>query len=149
MIIDSLTNASCYYGAHKDFKEVFEFMSKITPDTEDGKYVLREGDVWVNISRMPATDAEDKSVFEAHEKFIDIQLVYEGSEIFGYSNVDRLEVKKPYSEAADFALLTGDIHKFVLKAGDFCVLFPQDAHVPTLRMLSENGMMRAVAKIRV
>ena len=149
MIIDSLANAGNYYGVHKDFEEVFTFFKGITPDTEPGKYVLREDEVWVNVSKVPAAKAEDKSVFEAHHDFIDIQLIFQGEEIFGYSNVDRLDVKKPYSAEADIEFLEGDIQKFVMKAGDFCVLFPQDAHVPNLRKLNEGGMTRVVAKIKV
>ena len=107
MIIDSLANAGNYYGVHKDFEEVFTFFKGITPDTEPGKYVLREDEVWVNVSKVPAAKAEDKSVFEAHHDFIDIQLIFQGEEIFGYSNVDRLDVKKPYSAEADIEFLEG------------------------------------------
>lgn len=149
MIIDSLAHAGIYYGVHKDFKEVFDFLAQITSETESGKYVLREGEVWVNVSRVEDASAEDKSTFEAHRNFLDIHFIFDGEELFGYSNIDRLQVTKPYSAEGDYELLEGDIQKFTLKSGDFCVVYPEDAHIPNLRKTCEGVEVRVIAKIKL
>lgn len=149
MIIDSLEHARKYYGVHKDFKDVFEFISQISSDTKSGKHVLREGEVWINMGKTPKVEKEDKSILEAHRNFIDIHFIFKGEEIFGYSNIDRLNVTKPYSEEGDYELLEGELQKFVLKAGDFCIVFPEDAHLPNLRQMNEGDLIRVIAKIKL
>ena len=149
MIIDSLEHAYRDIDIHKDMKNVFQFLSQIDLETETGKYVLREGEVWINILKISEGIPEDSCVFEAHRDFIDIQFILHGEEIFGYSNIDRLQVKEPYCAKKDCELLEGDAQSFVMKSGDFCVLFPHDAHIPDLRKLNDGDLIRVVAKVKL
>lgn len=148
MITDSLSNCALYETVHKDFGRVFEVLRKVAAGGMSEKIVLDEGNVWVSAPKETnVTDAP--RVFEAHRDFIDIHYILSGSETFGYANVDDLTTTKEYNKAADCELLDGDRSLLVLNAGDFCITFPQDAHIPFLQKHGEEKLVRVVAKIRL
>ena len=71
-----------------------------------------------------------------------------GEEGMGYSDVSKLTVTKEYDESADYLLLSGAYDKLIMKVGDFCVTFPEDAHIPAMTAGGE-GLKKAVVKIRL
>ena len=148
MITDSLSNCALYENVHKDLCKVFQVLQKNAMGEVTEKTVLDEGNVWIN---APATVSipEGHRVFEAHRDFIDVHYILSGSETFGYSNVDRLTTTREYDKEADYELLDGDKSLLVLKAGDFCIAFPQDAHIPFVQKHGTEKLVRVVAKVRV
>ena len=147
MIVDSLNNCALYESVHKDFKAVFEVLKKIAVGEIDEKVVLDEGNVWVNAPSV-ANIIDAPRVFEAHRDFIDIHYIVSGAETFGYANVDRLETIKEYDAVDDYEVLDGKQEFLTLKAGDFCIVFPQDAHIPVCTKVGEEELVRLVAKVR-
>ena len=148
MIIDSVSNCALYENVHTDLRGVFQVLQKVATGEVTGKTVLDEGNVWVN---APATASipEGIRVFEAHRDFIDVHYILSGSELFGYSNVDRLMTTKEYDEEGDYELLDGEKSLVVLNAGDFCIAFPQDAHIPFFQKCGDENLVRVVAKVRI
>ena len=45
--------------------------------------------------------------------------------------------------------LDGELNSLFLKKGDFIVTFPQDAHIPAMNKISDDILVRAVAKSTV
>lgn len=148
MIADSLNNCYLYENIHKDFKKVFEVLRKISDGEVTERVVLEEGSAWVS-APAEAVIPEGIRMFEAHRDFIDIHFILSGSEVFGYSKVDSLKITKEYDKDADYLLLDGDKNLLTLHAGDFCITFPQDAHIPAFRKIGEEQLQRVVAKVRV
>ena len=148
MITDSLNNCYLYENLHKDFKKVFEVLRKIADGEVSEKTVLEEGCVWVS-APAEAVIPEGLRMFEAHRDFIDIHYILSGTEVFGYSKVDSLKTTKEYDQDADYLLLDGDKNLLTLHAGDFCITFPQDAHIPACYKIGEEKLLRVVAKVRV
>lgn len=148
MIADKLSNFALYETVHKDFGKVFEVLRKAAVEGLSEKLVLDEGNVWVSAAKEAnVTDAP--RVFEAHRDFIDIHYILSGKETFGYANVDTLTTTKEYDKEGDCELLDGDRSLLTLNAGDFCITFPQDAHIPFLQKHGDEKLVRVVAKIRV
>ncbi len=147
MVIGSLKDCDKYASLHPDFAEVFEFLKTLTAESAEEKTVLRENDVWVK----PGT-AVDKNTaaknFEVHRNFIDVQYIIDGEEEFGYSDISKLSVCDEYNPEKDVEFLIGDVSTLVLKSGDFCILFPEDGHIPTKKCLTPT-VKRAVAKVRL
>lgn len=148
MITDSIKNISLYENIHKDFKKVFEVLRKIADGEVTERIVLEEGSVWVS-APAEAVIPEGIRMFEAHRDFIDIHFILSGSEVFGYSKVESLKITKEYDQDADYLLLDGDRNLLTLHAGDFCITYPQDAHIPAFRKIGEEKLLRVVAKVRV
>lgn len=149
MILDTIKNINQYAGLHKDFPKVMEFLKSLTPDSPLGQTIIDEGNVWVNVGESEGLSPDKTPVCEEHRDFIDIQYIISGSENFGYSDISHLTVTTPYDAEKDFELSDGDFNVLTFKAGDFCILFPQDGHSPSMKKLGTERLMRAVAKIRI
>lgn len=149
MIVDSIGNASLYECLNKSFPKVFEILASLDKNASEGKTVIDEGNVWVNVQHFgdKAPSADPK--FEEHRKFIDIHYIVYGEEKFGYNNLDRLNVTEPYDESRDVEFSKGEINELHLKTGDFLITYPSDAHIPNMQKINKDTMVRAVAKIRI
>lgn len=150
MVIDKLQNCEKYVSLHSDFKTAFEYAkSLIVNSNENGTYEIRGKEVYANISSyMTKTDA----LFEAHEKYIDIQILLSGEEEIHVIDKGGLEVAESYNNEKDYALLKSEQSGTIvsLRAGDFCILYPHEAHKPCIApegKIAENR--KIVVKIAV
>lgn len=119
---------------------------------ENGKYPLENG------ARAVVSEYETKpmatSKFEAHRRFIDVQLILSGSEIIGVTptatmtDADRIG---EYNEEKDveFYGVKGDFEKLALSAGDFAILYPEDAHMPGVHEAEPAAIKKIVLKVPV
>ena len=71
--------------------------------------------------------------WEAHRKYLDVQYVAAGFEHMGYAAAATLQAGR-YEEDKDFIKLEGDGEFFLLSKGYFCILAPQDAHMPGMAL---------------
>ena len=147
MVVDNIKDIDKYSSLHKDFAIVFDYLKNLQ-DVSLGKTILDEGNVWFNAMEIKEL-AGGPRLFEAHREFIDIHYVLSGEEEFGYSNIDYLTSVQTYDSDSDCEMLEGGINKIVLKQGDFVITFPEDAHIPYLRMDDKSKLVHVVAKIRV
>jgi len=148
MIKDNIKNYKTYVSVHKDFEKVFEFLNKLDSNTKPGKYVIEEDRVWVNVSESEHDENAERQ-YEAHRDFIDVHYIISGGEKFGCSEIDKLKETVPYDKENDLIFLDGELNSLFLKKGDFIVTFPQDAHIPAMNKISDDILVRAVAKINI
>ncbi len=152
MVVANIKDASRYYSLNENFKVVFDFLETLTPENlPEG--ISGEG-YKVNLSGKYAdtfdlTDDGKEREFEAHRKYIDIHYCIDGSEGIGYNDVSRLAPTTEYFEKDDYQMLKGESFKVVLSKGDFCIVFPEDAHIPCLVANEEKRVLKAVAKIKI
>ena len=146
MIVGTIKDANKYASVNEYFPAIFEQLAKLTPDTMKG-VVIEEGRAWFGGGKSDPHKRDADPVFEAHENFLDIHFIVEGEETFGYADVSHLNVTKEYDPKIDALFLKGHINEIKLKTGDFCVVFPEDAHIPCMEC--GEGHYRVVAKVRV
>ena len=91
---------------------------------------------------------------EAHEKYIDIQYVAEGEEKFFFADKKIFKITEPYNAEKDVEFYdSADFEKSesaeasVLKAGEFAVFFPDDAHKPSLHTGKQHAVKKILLKI--
>lgn len=72
--------------------------------------------------------------FESHRRFIDVQVVFEGTEQMEVLDVSRMDGPAPYDAERDLIKYTDTGMASVLRlhAGDVAVFFPADVHMPGL-----------------
>ncbi len=150
MIIDSLHNASKYFGVHPLFAKAFEYISQ--PDlanTPDGKFEI-DGDnlraIFSNKKGMTA--AESIAKFECHNKHIDIQLCIHGNELMGWKPREKCVLEfGGYNEEKDVQFFKDapDMY-FQLTDGQFAIFFPEDVHAP---MIGEGEIKKLVIKVKI
>ena len=111
-----------------------------------GKYALADGKAWVTYSLCP--HQKENAVFEAHNRYIDVQCIVDGDELMGWADRSRLIPQTEYDPDKDCQLFTGAGDTLRLVAGDWVLFFPEDAHAPC-GTLTRGESVKLVAKIPV
>ena len=110
-----------------------------------------DGDnVYVMISEAETRPPEQVR-FEAHRRYVDIQLVVRGQEAIGFAPAAALTTVEPYDAAKDieFFAVPPESATLALRAGDFVVFAPGDAHRPSLHLDGPHVSRKAVVKVSV
>ncbi len=141
MILDTIDNARLYVGLHAGFAKAFEILTdKTLSQKQDGKYSVDGEKIYHTIQRY-TTKPLNEGNLEAHREYIDIQFLLEGVEILGYAPLKGLATAEVYNPQKDIAFFNTpeDITKVKLEPGLFCILFPDDAHLPGRYEVSPAG----------
>ena len=95
-------------------------------------------------------DKED-CLFESHKKYIDIQYIFEGEEIMEVENIHNLEITTEYKEDLDYAKYAQSKYSSTLKIreNELAIFYPQDAHMPCIKIDENKKVIKAVFKISV
>ena len=148
MIIDRLEKASLYQGVHKRLEVALDYLrntdlDKIAP----GTYEIEGRKVYVMVQQYE-TKPREKGRWEAHRKYIDVQFVHQGAELFGYANLGEMK-EIQYDETKDFLSLQGEGRGdfFRVSQGTLVILFPQDAHMPGMAISAPQPVKKFVVKV--
>ena len=150
MIIDSLKNAKSYYGVSAGIKAGLEFLgSQDFSKIELGRHELANG-LYCMVMRYDTKPAEEVQ-FEAHRKYVDIQLVIEGAEKIECAEISSLKPTSEYDAEGDAQFSAGEGDWVRLGAGTFAIFMPQDAHRPSVNACccGSGSVYKAVVKVPV
>ena len=146
MVLDRLENTYLYENLSENFRMVFHYLQKNDlKKLAVGKYTLENG-VYFMVQQY-ATKPVEAGKWEAHRKYIDIQLVLDGNERIGYAPITGLEEATAYEEEADVQFFEGEGSLLQVPGGSFCIFFPEDAHMPGIR--GTDNVPKIVVKIPV
>jgi YhcH/YjgK/YiaL family protein len=148
MILDTLDHAMRYAPLHPRFPAAFEYLrSARLQDLAPGKHALDGDLLFVLLSHDPGRGREAARL-ESHRKYIDIQYVHQGNDLFGWKPVESCrEIEMPYDPQRDLAFYrdTPDLWT-PLPQGTFAIFYPEDAHAP---LAGEGALVKAVVKIAI
>jgi biofilm protein TabA len=97
-----------------------------------GKYVIDGDNVFASVTEDSTRDF-DKTNWESHRKYIDVQCVITGDEEMGKWPVAEVtSITKPYDETKDVANYTAPGKFYVIPSGTFIIFFPGEAHRPNI-----------------
>lgn len=148
MIYDSLSNLQTYISLHPLFQIVSEFInSRDIKALPIGKIELFNG-VYAVIDEYEPADITNKFL-ECHKIYIDIQVIIEGEEQIGICNKNDCTILEEYQKEKDLEKLEGKIDLITLKKDSFAIFYPQDGHIPGLRIegSDKNKIKKIVFKI--
>lgn len=93
----------------------------------------------------------DECRFETHRRYADVVYIAEGEEMIGYEPLETLQGSEGYDEGKDLQFhATPEFYTPVLlRAGDVAVFFPEDGHMPGVRLSAESQVRKIVVKARV
>lgn len=150
MIVGNIKDAKRYFCINKNFEKAFEFLASLDENSEKGPFEFEgfRGNVLVTETSDVSADGGKKPL-EAHREYLDIHYVLDGCEAVGYADIDTLDALTDYNEKDDYLLLQGDSYKVILGKGDFCIVFPEDAHTPCMCAGEGKNLKKAVVKILV
>lgn len=150
MIIDNIKNCEKYYTVHPSMQAAFAQLKALSADSECTRYTVDGDNIFVNMASY-TTKKHDECKFENHKKYIDIQYVLAGAERIDLADADKLTVTEDKYSDGDIAFFADkDAQTSVtLQAGDFVVIFPDEAHRPCMAADNEpSAVAKAVAKSR-
>ncbi len=150
MICDRTQHASDYFGIHPRFEAAFDFLARHGGDlsTRDAGRVDIDGDHLFAVVNHYDSKPIQEGKFEAHRKYIDIQILLTGVERIGYANIDDLNAETAYDEEDDYTLYTGE-GSFIAMAPDRFVIFhPQDGHMPNIAIDQPVAVRKVVFKVQ-
>jgi biofilm protein TabA len=113
-----------------------------------GRLAIDGDAVYAIVTEAPTKDYE-KTAFESHEKYIDLQYVISGEEAMAKTPVAAVTVSKPYNEAAGIAFYTGEGRIYNVPAGTFMLFFPGEAHRPNITPGGNKVVKKIVIKVKV
>lgn len=152
MILDAIKKAGKYYDLSHGIRAGLEFLSKTDfSEVENGRIEIVEG-VYANVQTYDSKPlAQGK--FEAHRDYIDIQYVIEGEELVAVANLTDCEELIPYDCEKDIEFLSYLPAKkpemIELKPDRFLLLYPDDAHMPSITTKEPQPVKKVVVKIRL
>ena len=115
-------------------------------DLQPGDYPIAGDSVYAKVTEIVDKDL-DKTQWESHRKYIDLQYVSRGKEKMGVVPVSQAAVTEPYNDKKDVAHYTADGTYYLAAPGSFFLFFPTDAHRPNIKV-DDNKVRKIVIKIR-
>lgn len=156
MIFDKLENLEKYESAHPRFADAIAFLRSVLNEAPaDGKREMPNcdvaGAVSVNVFHLEPKPWE-ASKPEAHERYIDIQVVLEGEEYMYVPAREGLEITEPYNADTDCKFFSSPREtaatRLCVPQGYFAVFFAGELHVPGVATPSSPKQVRkAVVKV--
>lgn len=132
---------------NKYYQEALSFIENTDlTSLPNGKHVIDEGNVWVNIVETklrPACDA----LLEVHDKFIDIHIPISAAESYGTKARNKCNQPKGEMNTDNDILFYDDaIEEIITKQpGEMTVFAPDMAHAP---LIGDGPVRKAIFKVR-
>ena len=148
MIITNVNNEIQNKSLAKDIRFCIEFAKKNENkilSLVNGSYDVGYNNIKMNLGKY-FTKSENEKFWESHKKYLDVQIMINGTEKVAINDIRDMEVKS-FDEEKDLTILEGDkAFDIVMKTGDVLVFFPHDVHKPELNV-SENDDSGNIRKI--
>lgn len=147
--VDAVEFAKQYHLNKDVWDKAFAFMRNTNLDTiAPGKYPIDGTNAFATITYAADKDFE-KTGWESHRKYIDLQYIISGKEKIGEADVATATVTKPYNEAGDGANYTAEGTYYIATPKEFFLFFPQNAHRPSIKVDGYDKVKKLVIKIKV
>ena len=121
-----------YEKLNEKFPRAFEIVRNVLKEIpEIGRYEVEGNELYYMVQSYK-TKVPGEAQFEAHKKYIDIQVMLEGEEIIRFETPEKLAVTKEYDEDRDYQLfaMSREFDSVRLCKGDMTVIFPGEPHAP-------------------
>lgn len=126
MVIDNKNNLANYEDILPGITQVMSVISSLDEyivgryELDSGFYMIQEG----------VTIPLEENLFEAHEKYIDVQIMIEGKEMVEWANAQELQLCRSYDEIKDIKFYSGSGTPYTIESNMAYILFPTDGHKP-------------------
>ena len=149
MIKDRLENAEIYYPVSENLKKGLEWLKSTDLKTvENGKYEIDGENLYANVQEYTT---KDDGKYEAHRKYIDIQYLISGTEKVGVCDLSFCSTTDKYNPETDLEFLNSSKKDEwqILNEGEFLILFPNDAHKPSIKAEQNTTVKKVVVKVGI
>jgi YhcH/YjgK/YiaL family protein len=149
MILDLLSNAAIYERLHPGLAPAFQFLRRPDiPDMAEGRHAIDNDRIYAIVQEYD-TKPMSEGFLEIHNRYLDVQFLVSGEEWIGYAPLAGQLIQTPYDHAKDAALLKGPSEPVHVRAGQFAIFFPHDAHQPCRTLGASVHVRKVVVKVAV
>jgi biofilm protein TabA len=148
MILDTLSNIDRYASLHPLFPRAIAYIRDTDFSTlTEGVHPIIAEQLFVIVEEAQGRRREEAQL-ECHRKYIDIQLVLEGTDEMGWKPLaDCHQPVSEYSAAKDIQFFSDAADAWIsTPANAYCIFFPQDAHAP---LVGTGKIRKVIFKIAV
>lgn len=147
--IDKAQFAKQYHLNKELWDKAFVYLKATNLQTlTNGRHVIDGDNIYAIVTEAPSKDY-DKTAFESHRKYIDLQYVITGEENMSKAPLSSVTVNRPYNENADIAYYTGEGQIYTVPQNSFMLFFPSDAHRPNITPGGNKVVKKIVIKIKL
>ena len=148
MIFDQITNSNLYYPLHPRIAAAFDYLNQTDLSTLDiGRHEI-DGENLYAMLQQYTSKPRKQGFWEAHRRYMDLQVVIQGVEVIGYANINHL-TQGEYDANKDFLHLFGEGSFLTLQNSNFALLLPQDAHMTGIAFGAPAPVKKIVIKISI
>lgn len=148
MIYDTLAHAAQYKGLHPGLDKALDFLARPDLTTlSDGRYEIDGDNVFANLASY--TTKVENPTPENHKKYIDVFYLLAGEEEVAVAPLEEMGAETLANPDGDIWLHEGSGVHLPLGGGRFLVLFPGDAHAPSIGPNGPAPARKAVVKVKV
>jgi biofilm protein TabA len=146
----------------KKFLKAFEYLEKVLDENSTENKRLNSLNIGAfekenldenNFALEQVYNSKDRKncFFESHRKNIDVQFILEGEEIIEVDNIENLSEKFSYDDAMDLVKYSDSSFSssIKLKKGGVAIFFPEDAHMPCIKIENSKKVIKTVVKVKV
>lgn len=147
MILDKLSHINIYKDLVKNLDKGLAALEGQKDNLEVGRYEFEGGFFMI---QKGDTKPMEEGNFEAHRKYVDLQIVLEGSEEIAWAEIGDLEEAAPYNEQKDAVYFSGPEKNHIqVDAGMFYIAFPHDGHKAIRHLQTPFSYTKVVMKLPV
>ena len=150
MIFDYISKWPLYFSGQV-FETIFGKLDQLLAEAPPcGEYPLDGYDVFFKVLSYETKSSD--WITESHRKYVDIQIVTEGSEGIRLYEKDKLDVVAAYKDDNDcefYKLPDSDLvnSKVILRPGHMGIFFPQDVHMTQIAPAQTQTIKKVVIKV--
>lgn len=147
--VDKKDFAVRYHRNPARWQKAFDYLTKQNLDTiSPGTYEIDGRNVYAIIQEYNSKNPEDAQ-YESHKVYTDLQYIISGEEQIGLTDLSTTSVKTPYDEEKDIAFYNSNQGRNLMaRPGTFFLFFPDDAHMPGMKVTDNAPVRKLVIKIR-
>jgi YhcH/YjgK/YiaL family protein len=149
-VCDSKFKKAFAYIEKLQDKNSNEYKSILNTKVDECNKIVLDENCFILEQAYITKDKKD-CLYESHKKYIDIQYMFEGDEIMEVENINNLEISKEYDVTLDYAkyLQSKKSSSLLIKENEMAIFYPNDAHMPCMKIDENKKIIKVVFKIAV
>lgn len=127
----------------------YDFIINKADKAEVGKYELENG-AYLMVQEYE-TKSRLEAKYEAHKRYIDIQMILSGKELIAVTPLGKMEPCDEYNETKDVIHYkhNDECTDYCLTDGDFLILPPELIHMPGVCINEKSFVRKIVVKVPI
>jgi biofilm protein TabA len=150
MIYDRFENLNLYCQPGSRLHRALVYAHDVARTATDGRMDIDGDRLYASVASYETGSREERR-FEAHRKYIDVQVLLEGEECIDVSLEKDLSTLEAYDEKKDVMFLKPPQHvaSLPMRPGWFGVFYPHDIHRPGCHLREKRRVQKIVMKVAV